>query len=71
RDGADGPGSGGRGQAQREGVKSVDAIQITGDAALAQATVYTAADPSKTSARTFDLRNEGGSWKVCDPQNGH
>ncbi len=52
-------------------VKSVDAIQITGDAALAQATVYTAADPAKTSARTFDLRNEGGSWKVCDPQNGH
>ncbi|BAW10477.1 conserved hypothetical protein [Nocardia seriolae] len=52
-------------------VKSIDAIQVTGDTALAQATVFTAADPSKTSARTFDLRNEGGAWKVCDPQNGH
>ncbi|AYF77547.1 hypothetical protein D7D52_31250 [Nocardia yunnanensis] len=51
-------------------VKRVDAIQVTGDTAIAQATVYTEADPSKTSARTFDLRNEGGSWKVCDPQPG-
>lgn len=51
-------------------VKSVDAVKVTGDTAMAQATVYTAADPSKTSARTFDLRNDGGSWKVCDPQTG-
>lgn len=49
----------------------MDAIQITGDTALAQATVFTAADPAKLSSRTFDLRNEGGSWKVCEPQNGH
>ncbi|MBL1072891.1 hypothetical protein JK358_00615 [Nocardia sp. 2] len=48
-------------------VKSVDAVQITGDTALAQATVYTEADPGKQSARTFDLRNTDGGWKVCDP----
>ncbi|WP_460720774.1 Rv0361 family membrane protein [Nocardia heshunensis] len=52
-------------------VKSLDAIKVTGDTAIAQATVYTAADPTKTTARTFDLKNEGGSWKVCDPQSGN
>ncbi|MEV6067953.1 nuclear transport factor 2 family protein [Nocardia sp. NPDC052001] len=51
-------------------VKSVDAIRITGDAALAQATVYTEADPSKQSARTFDLQRTSDGWKVCDPANG-
>ncbi|QLY30778.1 nuclear transport factor 2 family protein [Nocardia huaxiensis] len=51
-------------------VKSVDAVQITGDTALAQATVYTEADPGKQSARTFDLRNTDGGWKVCDPATG-
>ncbi|WP_067703391.1 Rv0361 family membrane protein [Nocardia jejuensis] len=48
-------------------VQSIDAIQIKGDAALASATVYTEADPSKQSARTFDLKNTDGGWKVCDP----
>lgn len=51
-------------------VKSVDAIRITGDAALASATVYTEADPGKQSARTFDLQRKDGSWKVCDPPAG-
>ncbi|WP_218021600.1 Rv0361 family membrane protein, partial [Nocardia acidivorans] len=51
-------------------VKSVDAIRITGDTALAQATVYTEADPSKASARTFDLQRTSDGWKVCDPTNG-
>ncbi|MFC9996366.1 nuclear transport factor 2 family protein [Nocardia sp. NPDC127526] len=50
-------------------VKSVDAIRITGETAMAQATVYTEADPSKQSARTFDLQNTDGGWKVCDPAN--
>lgn len=50
-------------------VKSVDAIKITGDTAMASATVYTEADPGKQSARTFDLRQTDGDWKVCDPQN--
>ncbi|MFE9786048.1 hypothetical protein ACFYO7_11760 [Nocardia salmonicida] len=48
-------------------VDSVDAVRITGDTALAQATVYTTADPSKRTARTFDLQRTDGSWKVCDP----
>lgn len=48
-------------------VDSVDAVRITGDTALAQATVYTSADPSKRTARTFDLQRTDGSWKVCDP----
>ncbi|MEV0295745.1 hypothetical protein [Nocardia sp. NPDC050710] len=51
-------------------VDSVDAIQITGDNAIAQATVYTEADPSKRSARTFDLQHTADGWKVCDPPNG-
>ncbi|MFD3509252.1 hypothetical protein [Nocardia sp. NPDC058666] len=48
-------------------VDSVDAVRITGDTALAQATVYTSSDPSKRTARTFDLQRTDGSWKVCDP----
>lgn len=48
-------------------VDSVDAVRITGDSALAEATVYTSADPSKRTARTFDLQRTDGSWKVCDP----
>lgn len=48
-------------------VDSVDAVRITGDTALAQATVYTTADPTKRTARTFDLQRTDGSWKVCDP----
>ncbi|MEU0542817.1 hypothetical protein ABZ319_23395 [Nocardia sp. NPDC005978] len=51
-------------------VRSVDAIRITGDAALAQATVYTEADPGKQSARTFDLQHTDDGWKVCDPPTG-
>ncbi|MGW0246017.1 Rv0361 family membrane protein [Nocardia goodfellowii] len=48
-------------------VDEVDAIQISDGKALAQATVYTAADPSKKSARTFDLERTADGWKVCDP----
>jgi hypothetical protein len=48
-------------------VGSVDAIRITDKTAIAQATVYTDADPSKRSARTFDLASTADGWKVCDP----
>ncbi|MFD6389827.1 hypothetical protein [Nocardia sp. NPDC060259] len=48
-------------------VDSVDAVRVTGDTALAEATVYTSADPSKRTARTFDLQRTDGNWKVCDP----
>ncbi len=48
-------------------VDSVNAVRITGDTALAEATVYTAADPAKKTARTFDLQLTDGDWKVCDP----
>ncbi|MGK8521008.1 hypothetical protein ACRS6B_05345 [Nocardia asteroides] len=51
-------------------VDSVDAIRITGDTAIAQATVYTDADPAKRSARTFDLEHTDDGWKVCDPPSG-
>ncbi|QBS45970.1 hypothetical protein DMB37_18930 [Nocardia sp. CS682] len=51
-------------------VDSVDAIRITDDTAIAQATVYTEADPSKRSARTFDLQRTDAGWKVCDPPSG-
>lgn len=47
-------------------VDSVDAVRITDDTALAEATVYTAAE-SKRTARTFDLQKTDGGWKVCDP----
>ncbi|WP_067546800.1 Rv0361 family membrane protein [Nocardia crassostreae] len=50
-------------------VKSVDAISITGETAMASATVYTEADPAKQSARTFDLQQIDGAWKICDPAN--
>ncbi len=48
-------------------VSSVDAIKITDKTAIAQATVYTDADPTKGSARTFDLEQTADGWKVCDP----
>ncbi|MFX0574067.1 hypothetical protein [Nocardia nepalensis] len=48
-------------------VASVDAIRITDKTAIAQASVYTDADPSKRSARTFDLEQTDDGWKVCDP----
>ncbi|MEU4340084.1 hypothetical protein AB0H00_02265 [Nocardia sp. NPDC023852] len=48
-------------------VDSIDAIRITDDTAIAQATVYTEADPTKRSARTFDLQRTDDGWKVCDP----
>ncbi|MFJ4658555.1 hypothetical protein ACIP5Y_45410 [Nocardia sp. NPDC088792] len=51
-------------------IKSVDAVQVTGDKAIAQATVYTS-DPAKTSARTFDLEHSADGWKVCDPPAQH
>ncbi|MFF2085313.1 hypothetical protein ACFVVM_16170 [Nocardia sp. NPDC058176] len=47
-------------------VASVDAVRITGDTALAEATVYTESDAERT-ARTFDLERTDGTWKVCDP----
>ncbi|WP_454196348.1 Rv0361 family membrane protein [Nocardia sp. Marseille-Q1738] len=51
-------------------VDSIDAIRVTDDTAIAQATVYTEADPAKRSQRTFDLQRTGGGWKVCDPPSG-
>ncbi|WP_228833900.1 hypothetical protein [Nocardia abscessus] len=51
-------------------VDSIDAIRITDDTAIAQATVYTEADPAKRSARTFDLQRTDDGWKVCDPPSG-
>ncbi|MFE3545181.1 hypothetical protein ACFXK0_19655 [Nocardia sp. NPDC059177] len=48
-------------------VSSVDAVRITDDTALAQATVSTTGDPAKQTARTFDLQRTDGEWKVCDP----
>ncbi|WP_330251857.1 hypothetical protein OG874_37980 [Nocardia sp. NBC_00565] len=48
-------------------VAGVDAIKITDKTAIAQATVYTDADPTKRSARTFDLERTDDGWKVCDP----
>ncbi|WP_306365255.1 hypothetical protein [Nocardia sp. CC227C] len=48
-------------------IDSIDAVRITDDTALAQATVYTDADPSERTERTFDLQNTDGGWKVCDP----
>ncbi|MEA3532689.1 hypothetical protein [Nocardia implantans] len=48
-------------------VDSIDAIRITDGTAIAQATVYTEADPAKRSARTFDLQHTDDGWKVCDP----
>lgn len=49
-------------------VEGVDAVQITGDTAIAQVIAYTAANPNERSPRTFDLRLEGDEWKVCDPE---
>lgn len=46
-------------------VDAVDAVQITGDTAIAQVIAYTAANPNERSPRTFDLRLEGEEWKVC------
>jgi len=46
-------------------VDAVDSVQITGDKAVAQANVYTDADPTRT-ARTFDLQSAADGWKVCD-----
>lgn len=48
-------------------IQQIDAVRITGDTAMAQATVYTAADPTKLSQRTFDLQKTDDGWKVCDP----
>ncbi|MFI7001474.1 hypothetical protein [Nocardia sp. NPDC050175] len=48
-------------------VDEVDAVKITDKTAVAQATVYTEADPNKRSARTFDLQQTDNGWKVCDP----
>ncbi|ORI19237.1 hypothetical protein [Rhodococcus sp. 1168] len=48
-------------------VESIDAVQVTGDAAIAQVLAHTAANPADTSPRTFDLRRDGDVWKVCSP----
>ncbi|WP_155981084.1 hypothetical protein [Nocardia sp. CNY236] len=51
-------------------IDSIDAIRITEDTAITQATVYTEADPANRSARTFDLQRTDDGWKVCDPPSG-
>ncbi|MFI6871384.1 nuclear transport factor 2 family protein [Nocardia sp. NPDC050406] len=48
-------------------IDRIDAVRITGDTAMAQATVHTEADPSNRSQRTFDLQHTDDGWKVCDP----
>ncbi|MFC4374157.1 hypothetical protein ACFO5K_08560 [Nocardia halotolerans] len=48
-------------------VASVDAVRITGETALAEATVYTTAEPGERTVRTFDLQRTDAGWKVCDP----
>lgn len=47
-------------------VTSIDTVQITGDAAIAQVTAHTAANPTDASPRTLDLERVDGTWKVCD-----
>ncbi|SNS68544.1 Rv0361 family membrane protein [Rhodococcoides kyotonense] len=46
-------------------VDAIDAVQITDDTAIAQVIAYTAANPGDRSPRTFDLRLDGETWKVC------
>ncbi|TQF69300.1 hypothetical protein FK531_11210 [Rhodococcus spelaei] len=47
-------------------VEKVDAVSITDDVnAIAQVTVHTAAAPADSSARSFTLQRQDGSWKVC------
>ncbi|WP_156376390.1 Rv0361 family membrane protein [Rhodococcoides yunnanense] len=48
-------------------VENIDAVQITGDTAIAQVIAYTAANPNDRSPRTFDLRLDEDEWKVCSP----
>ncbi|MFC0449699.1 transcriptional regulator [Rhodococcus jostii] len=49
-------------------VGGVDAVQITGDTAIAQVKAHTAANPSEQSWRTFNLEKVDGTWKICDPR---
>lgn len=46
-------------------MEGIDAVQITGDTAIAQIIAYTEANPNERSPRTFDLRLEDETWKVC------
>ncbi|WP_070377501.1 Rv0361 family membrane protein [Rhodococcus sp. WMMA185] len=48
-------------------VGDVDAVQITGDTAIAQLKAHTTANPDEQSWRTFNLQKVDGSWKICDP----
>jgi hypothetical protein len=48
-------------------VSSIDTVQITGDKAVAQASIYTESAPNTVAARTFDLQQTSSGWKVCDP----
>ncbi|WP_072689747.1 Rv0361 family membrane protein [Rhodococcus marinonascens] len=48
-------------------VGAVDAVQITGDTAIAQVKAHTTANPNEQSWRTFNLEKVDGSWKICDP----
>ena len=49
-------------------VGGVDAVQITGDTAIAQVKAHTAANPAEQSWRTFNLEKVDGTWKICDPR---
>ncbi|MFC9553191.1 transcriptional regulator [Rhodococcus sp. NPDC056960] len=49
-------------------VGGVDAVQITGDTAIAQVKAHTAANPGEQSWRTFNLEKVDGTWKICDPR---
>ena len=48
-------------------VDSVDAVQVTGDKAIAQVTAHTEKDAGTRTARTLNLENSEQGWKVCDP----
>lgn len=48
-------------------IDGVDAVQVTGDKAIAQVIAYTKADPGNRTARTLNLENSDQGWKVCDP----
>ncbi|GGG21467.1 hypothetical protein GCM10007304_39110 [Rhodococcoides trifolii] len=46
-------------------IESIDAVQVTDATAIVQVTASTKSAPTVTSARTFDLEQQGDVWKVC------
>lgn len=48
-------------------VGAVDAIQFTGNQAIAQVSAHTTANPGEQSLRTFNLEKIDETWKICNP----